>query len=350
MEQNDLAKVTHSYINDLMIKKKAAIEVLDFETAEDLEKEILYELDNFAKLQISDVLEKSKLDAGRLENKFQNRLEEEAEIARQNTQKIYAKYQVIVENLEDQHINQLMENENERAFELIQESEREIEEQLQLLEQAKREAVLSNFSKAKELRQAARDAAAAELERRRVATEEKYAKLKDEIIERQKEEINQITVDHEREVNDEKVHQEEVYQKTQSDIENAFELLRQKAISAFKAVSSNGENIDNATKEITEYLQKIVKKFKSQPRVIPELSNSETMRVANVPPTSFVKTPASTMQTPRASTAVSPMPMSPTTRTVPLQTRSLTATGRGKSRCTSVGLLSRRPMSNLSSV
>ena len=346
---NDVSKVTHSYINDLRIKKQAAIDVLDFETAEDLENQIQFELDNFAKIQISDVLEEAKQIAGRLDTKFQMRLEDEAEIARQNAQKIYAKYQVIIEDLEQEHINQLMENENDRAFVLIQESEREIEEQLRLLEEAKKEATLCHFDHAKELRQQARDAAEAELERRRVETEEKFAKLKEEIIERQKAEIAQVTKDHEQEVSDEKANQERTYQKTQSDIQESFTLLAKKAIARFNAVSSNKKNIDEATEKINDCVNELIIKFKNQPRVIPELSNSETMRVDDLPPTEFVDLAASTNPSARASTSISPRNDSPSF-TVSLKSRSMTATNREKNRCTSVGLLSKRPMSKLSSV
>ena len=347
---NNFAAVTHTHINDLRIKKQAAIDVLDFETAETIENQIQEELNNFAKVQISDVLLQAKQEADRLEKQFDQRLQDEAEISRQNTQKIFTKYQVIVEDLEQQHVDQLMENENERAYTLIQESEQDIEEQLQLLEEAKKEASLSNFAKAKELRQQARDVAEAELERRRKETEEKYQKIKEETIQKQKEELNDLAKQHEEEVNQEKISQEAVFRKTQEDIVSSFRIIAKTAIARFRAVSSNAENIEKATKEITEHTEKIVNKFKTQQRVIPELANSEKMRLASMPPTAFLETAQDAVIPSVAESAVASRGVTANTT----MSRSITANStmsrslnpsKGKSRCTSVGLLSRRPMS-----
>lgn len=275
---DQLAQATYSTINDLRIKKQKAVDVLDFETAEDMENQIQQELLNFSKYQCQDALSIAKSELKKYHKLAEKRLADEAEESRQNTQMIYSKYQTLVEQTEERHISELMEIEQDRTYTLITESERDVEEQITMLEEAKAEAKVCHFDKAKELRQRAQDIAKEELERRRVETEDRFAKLKEVTIDAQKEELEKLTQDHEAEVKAEQSRQELQFAKSIQEFIDEINIICTKACTKFNAVAAKNMDVGEFSSDIRELCDEEINFFKSKLRVVPVMTQYEKLK------------------------------------------------------------------------
>lgn len=335
-----LAQTTYSTINDLRIKKQNAIDVLDFETAESYENQIQTEIANFAKYQMQDALTQAKFQIEKYRKYAEKRLEDEAEESRKNTQMIYSKYQVLVESTEERHISELMEIEQDRTYTLITESERDVDEQIKLLEEAKAEAKVCHFDKAKELRQQAHDVAKEELERRRVETETKFAQLKETTIQNQKDELEKITKDHETEVNKEHTRQEKQFENSIKEFIDEFKMIETKSIANFNAVATKNVNLADMVSEIKEVTQEQINYFKGKQRVVPVMQQYEKLKIGTTKPPKVESPKPSMAKTTGAFPNVAE-------RSFKAQSAfSKTTNSANRSRpMSSIGLLSLRPMS-----
>ena len=277
--------ITNDVLSDLHQKKQKAIDALDFETAEYYYHEIQNQISQRAQSQIEEIHHETIRDLQRIQCSHKKILEDLAEEKRKADVRLYTKYQVLFQETQDDHIKQLMDLERDRGITLLEESEREIPEQIELLNQAKKEAFLSRFEKAKQLRQEARDFGEAELERRRKEVEEHYKDLKDQMLVRHKKEMDEITELHEDEIKQLIRKSDSQNKEAKLKLRENVDLLKDRATVRIQAVTSNDLTKKTGIQTLMEEIDNSMKEYNLQPTVAPKLTKSEQMRLTTLCPT-----------------------------------------------------------------
>jgi hypothetical protein len=285
----ETTSITNEMLTDLHMKKQFAIDALDFESAQILYTEIQTCLGRRADEQIAQIRAEARRDLKRAQDAHRSRLEDLAEERRRTDARLYSKFQVLFEETQDDHIHQLMDLEKERGLTLLEESEREIPEQIALLELAKKEAIDSRFQNAIDLRTQAREVGEAELEARRKHVEEHFARAKEELLERQRVELDQITQLHEEESNQIRDNFEKSHRDESNFFDDAVALIRDRGEVKIQSLTASpkvkAEAIDNLNKALDESMAQ----FNSRPPVVAHLTQSEEMRLTTLCPTKAAK-------------------------------------------------------------
>lgn len=276
--------VTNDLISDLHTMKQKAIEALDFEAAESLHNEILDTIQKRALSQIDQIKHESMLNLERVQKNHTQALLDIAEHKRRMDARLYTKFQVIFEETQEDHIQQLMDLEKERGLTLLDESEKPVEEQILLLEQAKNEAVLTHFDKAKELRQKAREVGESELEARRLRVEADFQERKEQMLEQHKLDLEQITKLHEDEIKNMKEECEERDRKEDLIFRNALDNILHEADVRFEACTTNDETKAKARNDLRLLMDESYEKYASTPLNLPKPTKSEQMRITALCP------------------------------------------------------------------
>jgi hypothetical protein len=283
--------VTDDIIADLHLRKKAAIEALDFETAKFLYQEIERVKSDRAERQVDDIHYEAVRDVKKVQNEQRTRLEEFVEYRRQADARLYSKYQVLFEEAQDEHIQQLMDLEKERGFSLLEESEKEIPEQVQMLEDAKQQARSGDFDTAIELRQRARVVGEEELERRRQDVEERFVKAKEEMLGHHQEELDEIGKLHEEEINQLRKEAADRDEEGKRSFALAVSLIKHKARVQMEALGAPEEQKRTAFKNLMTEIDESMKEFGELPEIAPKLTKSERMRLTELCPTHAAMNP-----------------------------------------------------------
>lgn len=277
--------ITNDDLSELHQKKQNAIDALDFETAEYYYNEIQNQISKRAQSQIEEIHHETIRELQRIQRNHKQLLEDLAEEKRKSDVRLYTKYQVLFQETQDDHIKQLMDLEKDRGITLLEESEREIPEQIELLNQAKKEAFLSRFEKAKQLRQEARDFGEAELERRRKEVEEHFQGMKDTMLVRHKKEMNEITELHETESKQLKEKADSQLSEAKLKLKENVDLLKDRATVKIQAVTSNDLTKKAGIQTLMEEIDNSMKEYNLQPTIAPKLTKSEQMRLTTLCPT-----------------------------------------------------------------
>jgi hypothetical protein len=286
-----MAEVFDDVIADLHLKKKSAIEMLDFETAQYFYEEIGRVKEKRVIREIEDVLAEAVRNLQRIQARRRQLLEDLAEYGRRGNARLYSKFEVLFEETQDDHIHQLMDLEKERGLTLIEESEREIPEQIQMLEDAKQSALEGNFAVAIEMRQRARVVGEEELENRRLEVEENFAKAKNEMLARHQTEMDQINESHEEELNllrEEAVAREE---EVSREFALAVSLVKHRAQVECEAISTDDKAKKEAFKLILTQIDESTKEFDCLPEITAKLTKTERMRLTELCPAQAAMNP-----------------------------------------------------------
>lgn len=277
--------ITNDTLSDLHQKKQNAIDALDFETAEYYYNEIQNRISQRAQSQIDEIHYETIRQLQIIQRVHKQLLEDLVEEKRKSDARLYTKYQVLFEQTQDDHIEQLMNLEKDRGITLLEESEREIPEQIELLNRAKQEAFLSRFEKAKQLRQEARDFGEAELERRRVDVEKRFQDLKDKMLVRHQKEMNEITELHEEEIKKLKESSDFQNQEAKRKLREEVDLLKDRATVRIKAVTANDLTKKAGIDTLMNEIDNSMKEYNLMPTIVPKLTKSEQMRLTTLCPT-----------------------------------------------------------------
>ncbi|OHT06139.1 hypothetical protein TRFO_25922 [Tritrichomonas foetus] len=277
--------ITNDFLSDLHQKKQNAIDALDFETAEYYYNEIQNQITQRAQAQIEEIDHETMVELSKIQKNHRDVLEDLAEEKRKSDARLYSKFQVLFQETQDDQIHQLMDLEKERGLTLLEESEREIPEQIELLNTAKKEAMLSHFAKAKELRQQARDVGEEELERRRKEVEEHFEELKIQMLQQHKDEMDQISDLHEEESKQLKEKSDHDLNEAKRKLKEAVDLLKDRATVRCQAVTANELTKKAAIDSLMAKINDSMKEYNLMPTVEPKLTKSEQMRLTTLCPT-----------------------------------------------------------------
>lgn len=273
------------FLSDLHIKKNTAISELRFEDARDINDEIQNEIQKRALDQIQQAEALAIRQVERAQRRYRSRLEDIVEEKRRLDSRLYSKFQVLFEETQDEHIQQLMDLEKERGLTLLEESERDIPEQIELLERAKQVAALLHFDEAIELRAHAREVGEQELEARRIQVEEHFAQAKEEMIKGHQEELDMIGELHQQEIEALAKENEETERQARMQFMEEIATITNTAQVKFEATKATARVKEEATKRLKAEIGEMMKKFEELPPVEVKLTKAEQMRLTTLCPT-----------------------------------------------------------------
>ncbi|KAH0795212.1 hypothetical protein GPJ56_000888 [Histomonas meleagridis] len=271
-------------LSDLYKQKQKAVESLDFEAAELINSKILNTLRKNAQNQIDQALNQASNDLNNLFNKHRGKLFKNAENKRQQDSYLYSKYQVLYEEIKNEHNIELLDLERDRVNTLLEESEKEVPEQIQYLEQAKKEAALSNFEKAKELKEKSFDVCEEELERRRLKVNQQFSELKKQLLARQQQELDEITEMHEHEFNEFNKDTSSIDLSTSQKYKQQISSIRNIALVKIEEYSVDKTMKNESIRRLEEMINEKIYSSKQTPPPMPKLTSSEKMRLTALSP------------------------------------------------------------------
>jgi hypothetical protein len=276
-------------LSDLHSRKQAAIDSLDFETAQSLFGEIHARISEATLASIASIRASAASELSREQIAYRNQIESLAEERRSDDARLFSQSQVLFEQTRNDHINQLIELERERGITLLSEAEREIPEQILMLERAKQEAIDANFETAIALRQQARDIGQAELERRRAEVESDFEGRRNELLARQKRELDEISERHELELR--RIRASDAQRVAAADDEFRWRMACLVRESEVQILSLRGENElkNQGVQDLRAEWESAMEEFREVPLVRPRLARSEVMRLTTLCPTNAVK-------------------------------------------------------------
>lgn len=180
-------------IADLRIQQKNAIQNLDYDTAEYLEKQI-----QDVHAGQSDYIFHKKLDefSQRLPQIVQdsNTAVEKIRTWNKNEEhQIRARVNNDFESLRGRHVKELIELEKDFASARLRETERTIPEQEELLKKSKNAALIKDFELARNYREAANLLAETDLETRLAKTDNDFENLRKSLLAKQKDEVEYLS-------------------------------------------------------------------------------------------------------------------------------------------------------------
>ena len=273
------------FLCDLHLQKTAAINELRFEDAREINDDIQREIEKRALDLIQQAEAIALREVARSQQHYRDRCEDIAEEKRKLDSRLYSRFQVLFEETQDEHIQQLMDLEKERGLTLLEESERDIPEQIELLERAKQVAMLSRFEEAIELRAQARVVGEQELESRRVQVEEHFAQAKEEMLKQHQEELDQIGVLHQQEIEALMKEHQEVEKLAKVKFAEEIATITNTALVKFEATKASARVKEEASKRLRAEIAEMMKEFGELPPVKVKLTKAEQMRLTTLCPT-----------------------------------------------------------------
>lgn len=193
--------IANDKLTSLRLRKKQAIQALDFDLAEELDKEI----DDQNNLIISDQISKITDDILKATTQHYYRYigtrREISDFQSAQEFQINNMFQGIYDKTQLLHDKEQKSIDKSHATALHREAEREVPEQIDLLEAAKLAAMERNYTEAKKLRSQAREVAEKELTNRKERIDEEFAQSRSLLTSRQQEAMDQINAKYDEEMN-----------------------------------------------------------------------------------------------------------------------------------------------------
>ena len=251
------------FLCDLHLQKTAAINELRFEDAREINDDIQREIEKRALDLIQQAEAIALREVARSQQHYRDRCEDIAEEKRKLDSRLYSRFQVLFEETQDEHIQQLMDLEKERGLTLLEESERDIPEQIELLERAKQVAMLSRFEEAIELR----------------------AQAKEEMLKQHQEELDQIGVLHQQEIEALMKEHQEVEKLAKVKFAEEIATITNTALVKFEATKASARVKEEASKRLRAEIAEMMKEFGELPPVKVKLTKAEQMRLTTLCPT-----------------------------------------------------------------
>jgi len=221
--------IANDKLSDLRLKKKIAIQTLDFDAAEEFDMEILAQneqiTNNLVNKIKSEIIKETEVSIAKFD-KIKREIEE-FRIRSQNQltnsyhesiDKVVLQNEKEIKNLEKSHCNSL-----------LREAERPVTQQIEILERAKKLATEGHYQEAKQLREDARNVGENELQMRKEKVDSEFAQSRVLLTAKQQESLDQIAILYENET--EKLNMEIQTRTIESEarFQKRIELIKEKA-------------------------------------------------------------------------------------------------------------------------
>jgi hypothetical protein len=251
--------IANDKLAELRKKKTIAIQALNFDAAEEFDRQIKETndqivTDRIAKIEteilrdLHDQLDKLSL--------FHTDIDEYKH--KQETQ-LNATYQELFDKAQVQHEKELRNIDRSHAISLLREAEREVPEQTDLLERAKAAAVAGNYTDARSLREEARNVGEAELEARKQRIDQEFGQSRSLLAAKQQEAIEKITEKYDEEIGDLASDVQLRTMEAQQRFEAAVALIRQRAEIRCNALIAEDEVKEDALFNVNQKINEVLR-------------------------------------------------------------------------------------------
>ena len=259
------ASIANDKLVDLRNKKKLAIQSLNFDAAEENDKQI--QIQN--ELIISDRIEKINIEIlkelQRHIKKYAKVYSDIDEYAFQQENSLNLSFQGLFDKAQIQYEKESESIDSSHGTTLLREAEREVPEQMELLERAKQEATQGNYSEARRLREQARTVGENEIRRRKNQIDLEFSQSHSILDQKHQETTNRIDAKYRDEIDS--LHSQIELHKRETDqrYDASLKLIKDRAHSKFESLIPDPEVRANAEYELNQKIDTIVRNSKLNP-------------------------------------------------------------------------------------
>lgn len=246
------------FLSELKSKRKKAIEALDFDAAEDYDRQIRGRQGEVIDNRVSDIFNEiiRDVEAHILKyNAIENDIRKFESTQRTNLRQ---SYQGLLDCAQLQQEKELNSIDKSHANFLLKETSKEVPEQIDLLKQAKAAASAGQFPDAKRMRDAARAIGEAELENRKQRIDEEYDQARSMLSARAQDALNRISKKYEDEINDLESEVQMRKLETKQRFDGGIKLIRQRAEIRCKALVAEEDVKEDALFEVNRKIDSIL--------------------------------------------------------------------------------------------
>jgi hypothetical protein len=244
---------------ELRNKKKIAVQALDFDAAEEFDRQLKEENERLTSDHIDRIYSEILKDVQDQIAKYDEMRSDITQFQEKEEAHVNATYQDLFNKAEMQHEKELRDVDKSHGIALLRESEREIPAQLSLLEQAKAAAILGRFTDARQLRAEAREAGLGELEARRHRTDQEFSQSRLMLSDAQGETMAKLRQKYDEEMNNlhEQVRARRI--KARERFNGRVDLLRQRAAVRCQGISASDDLREEALSTLNAKIHEMVR-------------------------------------------------------------------------------------------
>jgi hypothetical protein len=251
--------IANDKLTDLRNKRKLAIQALDFDAAEEYDRQIKAQNDQILADRINKIETEILRDLQDQLTKLGTLKFDISEYQSKQEAQLSAAYQDLFDKTQVQHEKELRNIDKSHGISLLREAEREVPEQTALLEQAKAAAIAGRYDEARTLREEARNVGEAELEARKQRIDEEFNQSRLMLAAKQQEAIEKITQKYDDEIgelsSDVQLRQMEIQQRFDSGVG----LIRQRAEIRCNALIAEDEAKEDALFNVNQKMNELLR-------------------------------------------------------------------------------------------
>ena len=249
-------------LSDLRLKKKIAIQSLDFDMAEQLDQEIENQNQEISNIRINKIKQEIMKEINELISKYLKNKKDINEFKFQNENLISSKFQELYDKTIIQHEKELKSLEKSHYISLIREAEREVPDQFDLLEKAKFSANEGKYQEAKKMREEARIIGENELHSRKEKVDEEFASSKLNLATRQQLSLDDIAQKYNEEINLLNLDFNTKLDEIENRFQNGINLIKEKGKIRSESLIEGQTAQENSIFEINQLIQDMVNSTK----------------------------------------------------------------------------------------
>ena len=298
-------------LSDLKLRKKKAIDDLDFELAEEIEEMIHLKENTIADLQAKQISDEIISEFKVLNIKYNQKIEEIKNTFEANQKDIIEKFENIYTETQKRQIDELSHLESQRENEIHEESLKTNSQTDLLLQESKKQTFLGNFKAAETLKNEANQVLEDDLRIRCREINEVYDEEKNDLLEKHKIEANDIMVLKQKELEENQNERDEKIDKAEKFYKASILSLKSKCSVRCRVLPGNQEVNEKHSLSIIRHIESLEKQINVEKQKQERIKTSHNLRenalartryLMNQNKTQYLDDPATYMR--RTATAV----------------------------------------------
>ncbi|OHT11508.1 hypothetical protein TRFO_19053 [Tritrichomonas foetus] len=259
------SSIANDKLTELRNKKKLAIQALDFDAAEEYDRQIREQNEQIIADRIAKINSEIIKDLNEHITKYENIRNDINEFNMKQESQLNATYQELIDKTVLQHEKELKNIDKSHSIALLREAEREVPDQIDLLEQAKAAAVAGRYEDARNLRDRARLTGENELEERKQKIDKEFAESRSMLAAKQQDAIEHITQKYDEEISNLNAEVQLRRLETEQRFESGVQLIRQRAEVRCNSLVADDEVKEDAIFELNQRINDLLRDSQQQP-------------------------------------------------------------------------------------
>lgn len=261
--------IANDKLSELRHKKKVAIQSLDFDAAEEFDRQIKELDETIIQDRITKIKEEILKDLADHIDKYDRIRTEivEFQITQQN--QLGTTYQNLIDKAQEQHEKELKNIDKSHGVALLREAEREVPEQIELLEKAKAAANEGKYTEARNLREQARCVGEQQLEDRKNNLDREFDQSRSMLAAKQQNSIEVIQGKYDEELEELTKEVDLRKMETEQRFEAGVRTIRERAEIRCNALVSEDEVKEDAAFKINQDINQMLRESQMKKEDIP---------------------------------------------------------------------------------